>query len=53
MNKPEVASNGAVVTKLAREHGTPLAPERLLELLSLDVELNAQGLEVWLDRDRP
>jgi len=37
----------------AREHGTPLAPERVLELLSLDVELNAQGLEVWLDRDRP
>lgn len=36
----------------AREHGTPLTDERVAELLALDVELNAQGLEVWLDRDR-
>ncbi len=35
-----------------REHGTPLVPDRVLELLALDVELNAQGLEVWLDRER-
>jgi glyoxylase-like metal-dependent hydrolase (beta-lactamase superfamily II) len=34
----------------ARDHGTPLSPERIQELLALDVELNAQGLEVWLDR---
>ncbi len=34
------------------EHGTPLPSERILELLALDVELNAQGLEAWLDRDR-
>jgi len=34
----------------ARDHGTPLPPERVRELLALDVELNAQGLEVWLDR---
>jgi glyoxylase-like metal-dependent hydrolase (beta-lactamase superfamily II) len=34
----------------AREHGTPLAPERLREVLAVDVELNAQGLEVWLER---
>ena len=26
--------------------------ERVRELLALDVELNAQGLEAWLDRDR-
>jgi glyoxylase-like metal-dependent hydrolase (beta-lactamase superfamily II) len=34
----------------AREHGTPLAPDRVAELLALDVELDAQGVEVWLDR---
>jgi glyoxylase-like metal-dependent hydrolase (beta-lactamase superfamily II) len=33
-----------------RDHGTPLPAERAAELLALDVELNAQGLEVWLDR---
>jgi glyoxylase-like metal-dependent hydrolase (beta-lactamase superfamily II) len=33
-----------------RDHGTPLAEERVRELLAVDVELNAQGLEVWLDR---
>jgi glyoxylase-like metal-dependent hydrolase (beta-lactamase superfamily II) len=36
----------------ARDHGTPLPPERIGELLALDVELNAQGLEVWLDRPK-
>lgn len=35
-----------------RDHGTPLPRERVLELVELDVELNAQGLEAWLDRDR-
>jgi glyoxylase-like metal-dependent hydrolase (beta-lactamase superfamily II) len=35
-----------------RDHGTPLPRERVLELLAVDVELNAQGLEVWLDRGR-
>jgi glyoxylase-like metal-dependent hydrolase (beta-lactamase superfamily II) len=35
-----------------RDHGTPLAAARVLELLEADVELNAQGLEAWLDRDR-
>jgi len=34
------------------EHGTPLPADRVRELLALDIELNAQGLEVWLDRDR-
>jgi hypothetical protein len=32
------------------DDGTPLAPARALELLALDIELNAQGLEAWLDR---
>ena len=35
-----------------RDHGTPLTTEAVDALVSLDVELNAQGLEVWLDRDR-
>jgi len=33
-------------------HGTPLPRESVRELLAVDVELNAQGLEVWLDRGR-
>ncbi len=36
----------------AGEHGTPLRPERVIELLSADLELDAQGLEAWLDRER-
>ena len=31
-------------------HGCRLPDERIDELLALDVELNAQGIEVWLDR---
>jgi glyoxylase-like metal-dependent hydrolase (beta-lactamase superfamily II) len=34
------------------EHETPLAPARVEELLAVDIELNAQGLEAWLDRDK-
>jgi glyoxylase-like metal-dependent hydrolase (beta-lactamase superfamily II) len=36
----------------ATDHGCPLPPDDLREFLSHDVELNAQGLEVWLDRAR-
>jgi glyoxylase-like metal-dependent hydrolase (beta-lactamase superfamily II) len=36
----------------AREHGTPLPAEAVADLLALDVELDAQGLEAWLDRRR-
>jgi glyoxylase-like metal-dependent hydrolase (beta-lactamase superfamily II) len=35
-----------------RDHGTPLGADAVDELVALDVELNAQGLEAWLDRDR-
>jgi hypothetical protein len=35
-----------------RDHGTPLTTEAVDALVSVDVELNAQGLEAWLDRDR-
>ncbi|MBU6417212.1 MAG: MBL fold metallo-hydrolase, partial [Xanthomonadaceae bacterium] len=34
-----------------RERGNPLAEARARELLDMDVEINAQGLEVWLDRE--
>jgi glyoxylase-like metal-dependent hydrolase (beta-lactamase superfamily II) len=34
-----------------RERGNPMAEARARELLDMDVEINAQGLEVWLDRE--
>ena len=36
----------------ARAHGCALEEAAVLELLGMDIELNAQGLEVWLDRAR-
>lgn len=39
-----------MLVERAGAHGSPLPPERVRELLALDVELNAQGLEVWLGR---
>lgn len=36
-----------------RRHGSPLDEATILELLEMDVELNAQGLAIWLDRTRP
>lgn len=35
-----------------RERGNPMPQARARELLDIDVEINAQGLEVWLDRHR-
>jgi glyoxylase-like metal-dependent hydrolase (beta-lactamase superfamily II) len=35
---------------VAAHLGDALPPERVAELLAMDVELNAQGLGVWLDR---
>lgn len=34
----------------ARAHGCPFSDGRVRELLAMDIELNAQGLEVWLDK---
>jgi glyoxylase-like metal-dependent hydrolase (beta-lactamase superfamily II) len=34
----------------ARAHGCTFGADRVRELLAMDIELNAQGLEVWLDR---
>jgi glyoxylase-like metal-dependent hydrolase (beta-lactamase superfamily II) len=36
----------------ATAHGCRLSPEELQDFLAHDVELNAQGLEVWLDRKK-
>jgi glyoxylase-like metal-dependent hydrolase (beta-lactamase superfamily II) len=35
-----------------RDHETKLEAAQVDELLGVDIELNAQGLEAWLDRDR-
>ncbi|HEY7922098.1 MAG TPA: MBL fold metallo-hydrolase [Vicinamibacteria bacterium] len=34
------------------DHGTPLPAPAIDAVLDVDIELNAQGLEAWLDRDR-
>lgn len=34
----------------ASDHGCTQTPDELQEILALDVELNAQGLEIWLDK---
>lgn len=36
----------------ALAHGCAMSPQRMHELLSSDIELNAQGLEIWLDHGR-
>nr|WP_298129422.1 MBL fold metallo-hydrolase [uncultured Pseudoxanthomonas sp.] len=40
---------------LERAHAlqVPLADEDVLRVLAMDIELNAQGMAVWLDRGRP
>jgi len=47
-----VAELGAQLVDQIRAHGCELPADRVRELLALDLELNAQGLEVWLDRGR-
>lgn len=36
----------------AEGHGCTMSRERMRELLASDIELNAQGLEIWLDHGR-
>ncbi|MFZ1620817.1 MBL fold metallo-hydrolase [Dokdonella sp.] len=36
----------------ATAHGCTMSPQHMHELLSSDIELNAQGLEIWLDHGR-
>jgi hypothetical protein len=40
----------AVHLRSLRAHGVTLSEERIRELLALDLELNAQGIAIWLDR---
>ena len=42
----------ALYVARARAHGCSLTPEEVRGLLAMDIELNAQGLEVWLDRGK-
>jgi glyoxylase-like metal-dependent hydrolase (beta-lactamase superfamily II) len=39
-------------TSRAQSHGCALSPAQVRELLAMDIELNTQGLEVWLDRQK-
>jgi glyoxylase-like metal-dependent hydrolase (beta-lactamase superfamily II) len=38
------------LARLSR-HGCTFAPSRVEELLAMDIELNAQGIGIWLDRE--
>jgi glyoxylase-like metal-dependent hydrolase (beta-lactamase superfamily II) len=40
----------AIHLKSLHSHGVTLSDDRIRELLALDVELNAQGMAIWLDR---
>ena len=42
----------AIHLQSLRAHGVTLSDARIRELLALDLELNAQGIAIWLDRDR-
>ena len=42
---------GVYVQDLQR-HGAPQTPEQIQALLGMDIELNAQGIAVWLDKSR-
>ncbi len=41
----------AIYLERLREHDCSLPAERILDLLALDIELNAQGMGIWLDRN--
>ena len=48
-----VAALGELYLERARAHGCRLDDAGVLRVLELDIELNAQGLECWLDRAKP
>lgn len=47
-----VAALSGYYLERAQAHGCALDDAAVLRLLEVDIELNAQGLEVWLDRSR-
>ena len=42
----------ALYLRKLREHGCRLGESRIVDLLDMDLELNAQGIAIWLDRER-
>lgn len=46
------ASIARLYVERAHAHGCNRTDDEIRELLAIDIELNAQGLEVWLDRQR-
>jgi glyoxylase-like metal-dependent hydrolase (beta-lactamase superfamily II) len=42
----------ALYVRWLREHSCELPEAQILEVLAMDVELNAQGLGIWLDHER-
>lgn len=47
-----VAALSGYYLERAQAHGCALEDDGVLRLLHMDIELNAQGLEIWLDRSR-
>ncbi|WP_312237384.1 MBL fold metallo-hydrolase [Stenotrophomonas sp.] len=47
-----VAALSALYLERAQAHGCPLDDAAVTQVLAMDIELNAQGLACWLDRDR-
>ncbi|MFT4257192.1 MAG: MBL fold metallo-hydrolase [Pseudoxanthomonas sp.] len=45
-----VADLSALYLRRAREHGVAQSDAEVLDLLHMDIELNAQGLQIWFDR---
>ena len=43
-------SMGALLLERLRQHGCSMSSQQLLSFIDFDLELNSQGLEVWLDR---
>ena len=48
-----VAALGELYLERARAHGCRLDDAGVLRVLGMDIELNAQGLACWLDREKP
>lgn len=40
-----------IYEKYLKEHGCDMSSAQIRDFLSIDLELNAQGISVWLDRD--
>ncbi len=42
----------ALYLRSPRQHGSTLTDDAIAEVLAVDIELNAQGMSVWLERER-